>query len=210
MRILRALLLLVAVAVPLAGFASPIEFGLDHGSVTLRIDVNGSAVASGAGTLDAGSVTFDPTALTIPTFSLAASGTILAPLLPGYNQADLSITLGPGIGYGSSGSGSNPTTVTLGPIAIGFSGVLWDGSPPPTPIPFAGTVALPTFTVDAYYNAGQMRLGLVGVKVASFWYLGNLIEIYGDIEFVGFAVPEPALAALVALSGLALLVLRKR
>lgn len=213
MRNLRALSLAAALACPAVAGAAPVTYALDHGAMTLTVKVDGTAIASGAASLTSGSVTFDSVALTIPTFALGASGSVLAPLLPGdYDQLNLtSISLAPGTGYSSSGSGSNPTVVTLGPINVSFAGSVIDGTTPVTvpPIPFSGSLAVPSYTVNATLNTA-FELGIGGMKLVSFNAGGHVIEVFSDIEFIGLAVPEPALGGLLAAAGLAGVAVRRR
>ncbi len=215
MRMIRPVLLSLAMLLPAVSQAAPITFALDHGSVTARVTLNGTIVGSGAGSLDAGFVVFDPSTGTIPNFSLQSTNLFLqAAVLPGpINALDLDIILTPGAGYTSSATGSNPWAVTLGPIDIAFAGFALDSTPPITasPIPVAGVLPINSFGVTAYYNAGQMRLGLLGVKIGEIAWGSLVFDVRADIEFVGFAVPEPALAGLAAfaLLGVAFAVRRR-
>jgi hypothetical protein len=215
MRILRPLLLSLCL-LPAAIQAAPITFVLDHGSVTARVQGGGMLIASASAKLDAGFVVFDPGTGTIPDFALQSSSLFIkAPALPGaYDALDLDVLLAPGTGYSSTASGTGPWVITLGPVDISFSGSVIDSSPPVTasPTPVSGVVPISSFGVTAYFSAGQMRLGLLGVKVGEVRF-GNLVyDIRADIEFVGFAaVPEPAGAGLLAtaLLGLALAARRR-
>lgn len=200
---LRSLALLVGLLVPIASSAAPITFVLDHGSVTARIQVGGTVVGNAAGHLDGGFVVFDPSSGALPDFSLSSSDLFFgAPALPGaYNALDLDIVLSPAAGYGYSATGSNPWDVTLGPIQIAFTGVALDAVAPVTvpPLPVSGVVPVNSFGVTAYFNAGEMRLGLLGVKVGEILWNGQVFDIRADIEFVGYAAPEPASLGLLAL-----------
>jgi len=210
MRFVRPLLLSLSLLLPLAAGAAPITFVVDHGGVTAGVSLNGTTIAVGAGQLTSGFVVFDDASGTIPDFSLQSNNLFVSvPALPGaYNALDLDISIDPAAGYSSSATGSNPYTVTLGPIAVSFSGAALDNSPPVTvpPQAVAGVIPINSFTVTAYYDGTEMRLGLLGVKVGEIRF-GNLVyDVRADIEFVGFAIPEPALASLLAVgvAGLAL------
>jgi hypothetical protein len=211
----RLLALSFAFLLPSLAGASPLTFALDHGSVTARLTVGSTVIGTAVGQLDSGFVVFDPTTGGLPDFSLGSSNlAILAPALPGaYNALDLAIQIDPAAGYSNSATGTGPWSITLGPIDISFSGTAFDNAPPITvpPIPVSGILPVNSFGVTAFFNAGQMRLGLLGLKVGEFTVAGVVYEVRADIEFVGFAVPEPALAslALVAIAGLAWIARRR-
>jgi hypothetical protein len=202
MRCLRLALAPAALLLAGAVQAAPITFALDHGSVTARVQVGTTVIASSAGQLDAGFVVFDPSSGQIPDFSLQSSSLFIqAPALPGaYTALDLDILIEPGAGYSSSATGTGPWAVTLGPIDISFAGSVIDSVAPVTvpPIAVAGLLPVNSFGVTAYYNAGLMRLGLLGVKVGEIQFGSLVFDVRADIEFVGFAVPEPTIAGLLA------------
>jgi hypothetical protein len=216
MRSLRLALVPAALLFAGAVQAAPITFALDHGSVTARLSIGSTLIATSAGQLDAGFVVFDPASGQIPDFSLHSSNLFIqAPALPGaYSAIDLDILIEPGSGYSSSATGTGPWSVTLGPIDISFAGSVIDSAPPVTvpPIAVAGLLPVSSFGVTAYYNAGLMRLGLLGLKVGEIRVGSLVFDVRADIEFVGFAVPEPAAAGLLAaaLGGLAAVARRRR
>ena len=214
----RALLLMLALLLPSATFALPITFLLDHGSTTVALSVGNTVIGSGSGFLSSGFVVFDPASATIPDFSLqSASFSFFAGALPGaYNTFDLSISLDPGAGYSSSGGGSGPFTVTLGPIDVSFSGIASDTTVPITvsPVAVGGVLPVQSLNVTATYNAGQMKLALLGVKLGQFTWGDYQFEIRGDIEFIGLAestpTPEPGVLGLLGVAGLGGLALARR
>jgi hypothetical protein len=215
---LRPLFVLIGVLLPFASQATPITFTVDRGSVTARVSLNHTVVGNGGGPLDGTFVTFDPMTGHLVDFSLHSSSVFIsASILPGaYNALMLDVTLEPGAGYSSSATGSNPYSITLGPLDVTYAGFAVDVTPPISvpPAPVAGVLAINSFSVTAVYHAGEMRLGISGVKLGEIDWGGTVYEIRGDIEFVGFAaVPEPALASLLAvalLGGLVAAALRKR
>jgi hypothetical protein len=213
MRVLRPLLTALLLAAPFPALASPITFGLDHGSTTARVSVNGFVIGTAAGKLDSGFVVLDPSTGTLPSFDLGASGLVVtSSYLPGgYDTIDLSVELTPGTGYASSATGSNPWSITLGPVNVSFVGSVLDTTPGgQPPIPISGVLPVSSFAVTAVFDAGQMRLGLFGLKIGELRFQGVVYDVRADIEFVGFAVPEPAAAGL-AFAGLgALAALRRR
>jgi hypothetical protein len=210
MRWVRAALAVLTLSIAAIAQASPVTYLLDHGSVSANVWLAGNVVAQGGGFLSAGFVEFDPATGQITDFSLDASSvTAFAPILPGdYDHLSLSISLNPAAGYSSMASGSNPWSVTLGPIAVAYSGFASDSTPPITvpPAPVSGVIPISSFGVTAYLTQGEMRLGLIGVKVGEVSIGGQIFDVRADIEFVGFAAPEPAVASLVtaALAGLAI------
>ena len=90
-------------------------------------------------------------------FSLHSSSVFIsAAILPGaYNALMLDVTLEPGAGYSSSATGSNPYSITLGPIDVTYSGVAVDVTPPISvpPAPVGGVLAINSFSVTAFYHA---------------------------------------------------------
>jgi hypothetical protein len=211
---LRSLIVSLALLLPAAAQAAPIRFALDHGSVTARIELQGTLVGSGSGSLDGGFVIFDPVTGALSDFSLQSSDLfLLAAALPGaLNALDLDIVITPGAGYSSSAAGSNPWSILLGPIDVAYSGSMLDATPPigSAPVSVAGVVPINSFGVTAYFNADRMRLGLGGVKVGEIRWGDHVFDVLADIEFVSFAIPEPALAGLTALGLLALGLARRR
>jgi hypothetical protein len=203
-RFLRLLVVAAAFAMPIAAQATPVTYSLDHGSVTAKVWLNGSVVAHGGGSLDVGYVVFDPATGLIPDFSLHSSNVLAwAPILPGaYNALSLDILLQPASGYSSSATGSNPWSVMLGPLSVAFSGYAFDSTAPVTvsPIPVSGVIPINSFGVTAYLTQSEMRLGLIGVKVGEMRIGDQVFDVRADIEFVGFAVPEPSAAGLLALA----------
>ena len=214
MRFLSAALGAITLSLAAVAHASPITYLLDHGSVTAKVRLQGTLVAMSSGFLDAGFIAFDPATGEIPSFSLHSSDlTVYAPLLPGaYDGLALDITLSPGSGYSSTASGTGPWSVTLGPIAAAFSGFVLDTTGPITvpPQPVSGVLPINSFGVTAYLSQGQMRLGLLGVKVGEVRIGEHVVDIRADIEFIGFAVPEPALAGLLGLTLVGLTAARSR
>jgi len=210
MRFVRLLLLSLALLLPVASQAAPITFGVTRGSVSTRVWLNGQTVARGTGHLTNSFVVFDDATGNILDFTLESTDAFIwAPVLPGaYNAIDLDLLITPGAGYASTATGSNPYDVTLGPIDIAFTGTVLDLSPPVTepPVPGSGVLPLPAFTVTATYDAGEMRLSLVGVKVGEIRFGHLVFDVRADVEFFGVAAPEPAVASLLiaALAGLAL------
>ena len=204
MRLVRPLLISLALLLPAAMQATPITFALDHGGVTARVELNGTLIGTGAGFLDAGFVVFDPSTGLIPNFSLHSSNAnAFAPGLPGaYDALALSILIAPASGYSVSATGTGPWSITLGPIDVAYSGTAFDSTLPVTvpPVPVSGIVPINSFGVTAYYNAGQMRLGLLGLKIGEVRIGATVYDVRADIEFVGFAAPEPASGALTALA----------
>lgn len=206
MRLLRSLMLLLALALPSAVAAAPIYFVPDQGAMTLQVWAQSKLVASGQAQLDSGFLVFDPITGVVSDLDLTAMHlAIWAPLLPGeYNALLLKVNVAPGLGFVSSGDTSNPYNISIGPLDVAYLGSIIDVTTPVTvpSVSVSGTLSVSALDVTIVYDPVTTRLSFQGVKLAEFVHNGVNVTVRGNIEFVGSSVPEPALAAL-ALTGLA-------
>jgi hypothetical protein len=207
MRLLRSLLLLLAVAIPTASQAAPITFVPLQGAMTVTVWMGSTQIANGLASLDSGFVVFDPVAGFVSDLGFTASNFFVwAPALPGaYNGVLLdSVAVDPAAGFSSSIDTTNPYDLTIGALDVSFVGSIVDVAAPVTvpPLPLSGTLTIDTLDVTIDYSATQTALSFQGVKLAEVVHNGVTYTVRGNIEFVGQPVPEPALATL-ALSGLA-------
>jgi hypothetical protein len=198
------MILLVAAG---AASASPVPYNWTSGSVTVSaFSGSTSLIASGnVLPLTGTQVTFDAAVPDVPSFSLAAAGpntTIFNSGLPGLlaalngNQLTLSnVTVSPGAGYSSTGTGSGPSyAVTLYNLAATGSYVLKNASGTVTLASgtFSGTTPILTGQV-LLGGAGNSQLSLNGISLGAISYGGQTILIKGDVLFNGVApVPVPA------------------
>jgi hypothetical protein len=185
---------------------------LDQGTIKARVFLDKTIVASGTGNLD-GFVQFDPSTAQPLDFLLQSTDLlILAPALPGaYGAFDLDITITPGAGFGSSATGSNPYTIDIGPLDIGFSGVAFDPTAPVTvaPLAFSGVVSIDDLPITAFLTDGAVELKINAIHVVDVVWGTLAFRIIIDVNFFGTAVPEASVAGLLAL-GLGALALRAR
>lgn len=212
MRAARSILTILLLAAPLPSLATPLTFVLAQGTTTARLSVNGVVIGSASGKLSSGFVEFDPSNGALSNFDLIASSVVVtSPFLPaGYDEIDLSVELKPAAGFSASATGSNPWSIVLGPLTDTFVGSVVDTAPGGLPpIPISGVIPVNNLAVTAAFNDDKMRLGVFGVKVGELHWNGVDFVLRADIEFVGFAVPEPGVVAL-ALAGLASLSLLRR
>lgn len=199
--------------------AAPVTYDFTSGFVTLSADVTNSGVTTDllpAGTqikLTGGQLTFDATALTLPSFQFLdnAPTTValntMGPLL-GEKITLASLIVGPSATYSSSAflSSSPPPT-------FGFSAGEIDGS---GIYSLSGPVARGNTAFAGTNNSlsGQITLGgadmiqLTGITLGSFMMGGTSVTLKGDIVFEGATpVPLPAsvwmLGSVLALFGFA-------
>lgn len=206
MRLLRPLLLLLALALPGALQAAPLNFVPDQGAMTLHVWAGNTLIASGQGQLDSGFLVFDPTTGVVSDLDLTAMNlAIWASALPGaYNALLLKMNVAPGAGFASTGDTTNPYNISIGPLDVAYLGSMVDATTPVTvpSVPIFGTLSVSALDVTILYDPATSRLSFQGVKLAEFVHNGVTLTVRGNIEFVGQPVPEPALAAL-ALTGIA-------
>jgi hypothetical protein len=198
------MLLLVAAG---AATASPVPYNFTSGSVTVSAFAGTtSLIASGnVISLTGNQVTFDSAVPSVPSFSFAAAGpstTTFNTGLPGVlsalsgDQLILSnVTVSPGSGYTSSGSGTGPNyAVTLFNLTASGSYVLKNST---------GTITLASgnFTGNTASLTGQVLLGgsgnsqlaLNGISLGAITLSGQTVLLKGDVLFNGVApVPVPA------------------
>jgi hypothetical protein len=151
MRLLRSLMLLVALALPAASQAAPITFVPVQGAMTVTVWLGGTQVASGVAALDPSYVVFDPVAGQVTDLAFAASNFFIwAPALPGaYNGVLLdSVSVIPAAGFASSVDTTNPFNLVIGAVDVSFVGSILDVSAPVTvpAMPLAGALTIDTST----------------------------------------------------------------
>ncbi len=212
----RKTLTLILAGLSLAGWtaarAAPVTYDWTGGSVTLSAtDTNGTNyLAAGASIplTSASQVTFDSTAMTIPSFEFADLGpsslTLAGPLAGDTLTLSNLAVEPPASGYSSSATGTNPYNFTLGPIDATGSYVVTNAADI--------TLASGSFNHANPTLSGQITLGgansdaltLNGITLGAISVAGTQIIMKGDVTFDGAAVPLPASLWLFG-SGLAML-----
>lgn len=201
--VLRALGFAWALALPLAAGAAPITYAFTSGSASLSLKLNGYVVASASAPLDGMSLTFDAAAQAITDLDLLLTDQVSFPMLLGRDTLSFSIQAVDGPGYSSSGSGSNPYSVTSGPLTITFTGVIFDsgGAPPPN---IVISSSLTTGPVGSTVTVAGNDLTAVFASTKMLQHGWQTIELWVAVTFQGTAVPEPSLALLLAAGAAAL------
>jgi hypothetical protein len=222
----RQRLALTVAIVASGGFATanaaPVTYDFTSGFVTVSaFQGSGNTDLLAAGTeiqLTGGQVTFNSTALTLPSFQFLDNApqtvSVINGTFAGENITVQSWTAVPGAGYASSAflSSSPPPTYgfTAGPIAasgmFSLSGPVNQGS-----TSFAGTTNSLTGQVTL---SGTDMIQLTGITLGSFVVGGQTITLKGDVVFEGATpVPLPAsvwmLGSALALFGLAFMERRR-
>ncbi|HEU4431596.1 MAG TPA: hypothetical protein VFT98_22745 [Myxococcota bacterium] len=200
---------------PAGALATPVAFGLDAGLLNVQLLQNGAVIGNAEGVVTGGQVTFDPANGQISALSLAGAGAVLASALPGaHNALEFSVSIALGDGFSSSsGTGTRPYVLELGPLSVSFAGVLLDVNPPVTAEPLQVASELTTDSVAGVaYVSDETGLQLVlrGVRLGEIRSGDDVFELRADVKFWGSPVPEPSLALLLAasLAGMNLIRLR--
>ncbi len=192
---------LLLVAAP--AFATPATYHFTGGQVTATFWISGVPMTNTLTLqMDGDFVVFDGMIPAITDFSLSISGTgiALSPAINGYDTLDLDVSIVPGAGYVSNGSGTNPTVLTNGPIdVVGSYTVTGPGLPPVSAsgAPLFSTSNLPITLWGGLPGAMAIEIG--GATLFEFTAPGGArVELIADIFWRG-EVPEPGIAGLVVL-----------
>lgn len=196
--------------------ATPVTYGFASGSATVTAFYNGSQITSGNPIALTGvQVTFDASALTVPSFEFTAGPTGALPLqgpLAGVNITLDSVDIVPGAGYTSSASGSDPYTFTAVPISVSGSATL-SGGIVAGPIAFSFSnpvlVGQISTTGGGSLSLNGITLGVLNTQpVGSF--PGGPVTLKADLLFTGAeVVPEPSTALLLGSALMAVAVTRR-
>ena len=119
MKLWRALAAALTLAFPVAASAVPITYAFTSGSASLQLKLNGIVVASASAPLDGSSLTFDAASASITDLDLLLDHVISFPRLLNRDRLSFSLLISDApSGYSSSGTGSNPYSVSSGPLAM--------------------------------------------------------------------------------------------
>ncbi len=219
MTALAAMFALVGVA-----SASPVTYNWTSGSVTVFATSGGPNLLTSPSNVipltSASQVTFDSAVPGVTSFLFADTGpsasTFSATAFTGANavlnggQIVLSnISIVPGVGYSSSGSGANPYNITMNNLSASGSYQLKNAGGATLSSGTFSNVITPTLTGQVLLGGGSnQQLALNGISLAAISVGGTSILLKGDVLFNGATpVPLPAGAwllgsALLGLSGL--------
>jgi hypothetical protein len=199
--------------------AVPITYFFDSGSIDVTASTGTTGLGGGTVALDGTSVEFDATGITLDDFEFTATsqGPIMLSIsYAGYDTITLdTLLIEPDIGYTTLfGFGSNPYTVTVGPLSVSGTATITDsGAILPDIIGTPFGFPTPSLTATITISGGMMQtLELTGLTLGEIGPFGGETEaltLKGDITFVG-EVPEPSTALLVGLGLAALGASRRR
>ena len=211
------LALVAALGIAPASIAAPITYFFQTGSVDLTFTTASTALGSGTIDLDGTFVDFDepPVSpeLTGFEFTATAQGPVMLNVAyAGYDTFTVdSLTVQPGPSYNTFfGFGSNPYTVTVGPINVIATATISDSNNVLNTITASFNFLTPSLTATVTINNAVnvvQTLELVGLtlgEIGPFFGATNTLVIKGDILFQG-QVPEPSTAVLLGV-GMTLLV----
>ncbi len=204
MTFLRVLAIAGFLALPIAAGAAPVQYAFTGGSVSIQLKLNGLVVASASTPLDGTSLTFDASSASISDLNLLLTDQITFPTLLGRDTLSFSIQAVDALsGYASSGTGSNPYSVTSGPLTISFNAVIFDstGAPPPD---INISSSLTSGLVGSTVTVSGNNLTAVFASTKVLQHSWQTIELWAAVTFQGTAVPEPPVALLLAAGALGL------
>jgi hypothetical protein len=198
----RALALMTLLSVVAGARASTITYDWTGGAVTL----SATNANTGAQYLAAGQtipltspsqVTFNSSAMTVPSFEFADAGPTTVPLqgaLSAYSLEVSGLSVIPDASYSSSVTGTGPTyNYSLGALdAAGSYEIIRNSN---SSIVQSGTFSKvdPILSGQFTLNSNTDSLTLTGIALGAFSYDGATINLKGDVAFTGAApVPVPA------------------
>lgn len=200
-----ALVLLLALLLPVASTATPVVYTFTSGSVDITGTVGTTTLFSATGIpLTGAFVTFDAANPTLDDFDISGGPSGLITLSSSYGGFDGftldSFTLSPGTGYTNISVTGGPTmfSFVVGPADATGVATAYIGTTPIMTIPFMETSSAILGTIDI--GSGTLTLSGVTLLVIS-GISGELVPLIvkGDITFTGMVVPEPAMMTLLAL-----------
>lgn len=204
--------------------ASPVTYNWSSGSVAIYATTGGpNLLTSPSNVLPLTSssyVTFDAAMPSVTGFTFADLGpstaffsptafTGAAAVLNGGQLILSNVVVAPGAGYSSSGSGSNPYSVTMNNLASSGAYVLKNAGGVTLASGSFSNVISPTLTGQVLLGGSSAGpLSLNGIALGAVSFAGQSLLVKGDVLFNGTAVPLPAAvwllgSGLLGLSGLA-------
>jgi hypothetical protein len=182
--------------------ATPITYNFSSGQAAVSATFGATTLGPVTFPLNGVQVTFDATALTLPSFQFTAgTGPVALPGVLSGTSLALSFDIAPSTtGYSSSASGSNPYSFTAGPVMVSGSATLSGGITGTKTLSFTN----PTLSGQIQITSGG-DLTLNGITLGKItlpaWnsFPGGSVTLTTNVTFVGLAVPEPSTGALLAI-----------
>lgn len=200
--------LVLGLLVPIAASSTPATYTFTGGSVDVTGTVGASTLFTETGIpLTGDFVIFDDAVPSVDDLSFTGGPSGLITLSSAYGGFDGftldAFTVLPGTGFGTIAASGGPTTfaVTVGPVDVTATATPFVGAVAGPTIPFAGTTAAISGTIDI----GAGTLALTGVTLL---VVGGIpgepvpLIVKGDFLFTGM-VPEPGLALMLAVAAVA-------
>jgi hypothetical protein len=176
---------------PASALGAPITYLHSGGSASVELRLNGNVAASASALLDGASLSFDAAGAKITDLDLMLDDEIAFPRTLGYDTLLFTLQAVDAAGYASSGSGTNPFSITSGPLLVTFSGVFSDGlnGPPPPNLPFSGSLTTSNLPVSVTVAGNDLVAWVASSRMLQHGW--QSLELWVGFTFQGSALPEP-------------------